>query len=580
MWTYAVGHIFLLLVAVSAQQTVTVQSRVGDIMGIQETVLFGDSSKHTVSKFLAIPYGESTAGKNRFRKPIPKAPFSGIFDARNLSMACFQSKPEFMKEVGERVPGFTEDCLTLNIYVPHDMNSRDLLPVMLWIHGGGFQQGAASEYNPETLSVLGNVIVVTINYRLGMFGFLKDESGQFPGNLGLWDQHLAIKWVHENIDNFYGYKGEITIFGESAGGAAVLFQAIYPGNRGLFKRVIAQSGSPLANWATTSTLLSERYFKNVGCPAEDNRLTCMQAKSPTDLMSANITFRPIVDGDFLVQSPLEILLGNDSKSAEARDFYGTLDIMSGVNSVDGALFLLLIDQTANANITSEKFSTDVVPPVLPVGLNDSDKDIITKLVALEYTSWTDPEDFTAIRKSTLRLLNDGVFFAPALAALNVHSFLKKGGISYFYEFDLDSDLHVLPTPSWVKGSNHGDEMPFVLGLPLLHNIPPFGGRVNYTTAEEMLSRTMVAMWSNFAKSGNPNVPMDLTRYINSTWPAYTIMSQKFFELSEKMSPMSVKDHLHARAMTFWTEVIYPLMLRLIQRCEMPKIFHFDPVFIG
>lgn len=96
------------------------------------------------------------------------------------------------------VPGFSEDCLSLNSYVPHALKSNDLMPVMIWIHGGGFVQGAASNYPSEVLSSFGNVIVVTVNYRVAMFGFLQDTNGDFPGNQGLWDQHLAIKWVHDN----------------------------------------------------------------------------------------------------------------------------------------------------------------------------------------------------------------------------------------------------------------------------------------------------------------------------------------------------------------------------------------------
>ena len=225
---------------------IIVNTNVGRIQGIQKNITVDGKAK-MISWFYGIPFAETTAGNNRFQKPIAKAAFSEIFEANQSPTACYQVSDE---DYGNFSHGtYSEDCLNLNIYVPNDLTDQHLLPVMIWIYGGGFTDGTAAIYPATGLSSFGNVVVVTINYRIGMFGFLQSSDGTLVGNQGLWDQHLAIKWVHNNIAAFSGNPEEVTIFGESAGGASVLYQAIYPGNQGLFKRVIAESGSPLGYWA-------------------------------------------------------------------------------------------------------------------------------------------------------------------------------------------------------------------------------------------------------------------------------------------------------------------------------------------
>ena len=144
----------------------------------------------------------------------------------------------------------SEDCLFLNIYAPA-VREQDVA-VMIWIHGGGFIAGAADPYRSDALAAHGNVIVVTINHRVSLWGFLSTEDEHAPGNYGLFDQHLAIQWVHDNIKAFGGDPSRVTIFGQSAGGASVMYRSIFEGNEGLFQRGIAQSGSPTAYWASSS----------------------------------------------------------------------------------------------------------------------------------------------------------------------------------------------------------------------------------------------------------------------------------------------------------------------------------------
>jgi carboxylesterase type B len=183
---------------------VYVNTPVGHIMGFQEQITL-DGEQKLIYKFLGIPFAESTGGRNRFRKPVPKAPFKETFNASKEPAACYQQSEQhnaLYRYYG--VSGFSEDCLTLNIYVPHELRASDLRPVMVWVNGVGFVLGASTVYKPEGLALFGNVIIVSINYRIGMLGFLRDPNGVFPGNQGLWNQHLAFKCVHDNIEYFFG----------------------------------------------------------------------------------------------------------------------------------------------------------------------------------------------------------------------------------------------------------------------------------------------------------------------------------------------------------------------------------------
>jgi cholinesterase/neuroligin len=145
---------------------------------------------------------------------------------------------------------YSEDCLYLNIYAPKKPEQGEKLAVMVWFHGGGFIVGSADIYPADHLAVYGDVVVVTVNYRLTVFGFLSTGDEHAPGNYGLWDQRMALDWVNKNIEGFGGDPARVTIFGESAGAASVIYQGLYPDNRGLFQRVVAQSGSAGSWWAS------------------------------------------------------------------------------------------------------------------------------------------------------------------------------------------------------------------------------------------------------------------------------------------------------------------------------------------
>ncbi|RUS76929.1 hypothetical protein EGW08_015302, partial [Elysia chlorotica] len=257
----------------------------------------------------------------------------------------------------------SEDCLHLNVFTPPDVGVGQFRKVMVWIHGGGFAMGNAGLYIPSTLVTDNDVIVVTIQYRLGPLGFLSSGDKALPGNLGLRDQVLALQWVKNNIHRFGGDADDVTIFGESAGSGSVAALSVTSATRGLFNKAIMQSGTILSPWSLLEDPRKQFYehSKNTRCfpriynpwdrrGYHESILACLKRKSPkeileaqgefpySDLLSKNIEelpyYAPVVDGDLLPRSPVSLL-----SDKEYLRRVGALDraYILGINDNEGAL---------------------------------------------------------------------------------------------------------------------------------------------------------------------------------------------------------------------------------------------------
>jgi carboxylesterase type B len=206
--------------------------------------------------FQGIRYGKAPMGNRRFRAALPEEPWKGIRPAMREGTSC-----PHRNMVLERYRG-SEDCLFLNVYTPQLYARNKKLPVLFWIHGGAFTFGNGNSFllGPDYFMQSNDIILVTINYRLGTLGFLNTGTHDAPGNAGLKDQVLALKWVRDNIEFFGGDPKEVTVGGQSAGAASVHYLMLSPLGKGLFKRAIAQSGVTLNPWSVTD-VTAERAFK-------------------------------------------------------------------------------------------------------------------------------------------------------------------------------------------------------------------------------------------------------------------------------------------------------------------------------
>ncbi|XP_077578567.1 cholinesterase-like [Stigmatopora nigra] len=325
-----IGHLLMLLsilsVSVNTQDDLIVKTINGKIQGKRLSVAGGE-----IRAFLGVPYAKPPLGKLRFRAPEPAENWEGVFAATNYSNSCYQIPdtlyPGFRgAEMWNPKTKLSEDCLYLNVWTPFNKTRHhSLIPVLVWIYGGGFISGTSSLdiYDGRYLSKVEGVVVVSMNYRLGALGFLALSDNNIRGNAGLLDQRLALQWVANNIVHFGGDPSQVTIFGESAGSASVGFHLLSPGSHDLFQRAVMQSGSPNAPWATVSKAVANerslRLARLIGCPTSSPaRLDiCLQKTDPWVITSKQfdaltqptilpIPFPPVVDGYFLPDK-IEIL---------------------------------------------------------------------------------------------------------------------------------------------------------------------------------------------------------------------------------------------------------------------------------
>ncbi|PRD27715.1 UNVERIFIED_CONTAM: Acetylcholinesterase-1 [Trichonephila clavipes] len=238
--------------------------------------IIGFAESQPVQVFLGIPFAKPPIGDLRFKKPFPVQPWSRTLHANQQPPACIQYT-EYPFPWYDSEPGKSEDCLYLNIFVPIHAEKGSKLAVLFWIFGGGFTFGSnrMDLYDAKPLAHGGNVIVVTINYRLGLFGFLTTDTEEAPGNVGLFDILMALQWVNDNIESFGGDKDLITIHGVSAGSIAVSVLCVSPLSRGLFSKAIIESGTIIMikdNKKAFNLDLSQRLAKAVGCASDDETI--------------------------------------------------------------------------------------------------------------------------------------------------------------------------------------------------------------------------------------------------------------------------------------------------------------------
>jgi para-nitrobenzyl esterase len=444
--------------------------------------------------FLGLPYAAPPTGDLRWQAPRPPAAWQGIRDATQFASSCPQAP-------GSLTPGPTnEDCLYLNVYTPHLSSEHGRgLPVLVWIHGGGFTQGAGRDYDPTKL-VADGIVVVTINYRLGALGFLSHPAlasspGGPSGNYGLMDQQAALHWVQRNINRFGGNHDVVTIAGESAGGLAVLMHLVSPSSRGLFQRAIVESGSfalTQQSLATAETF-GEAFASKAGC--SDQTAACLRSLSVADLVNnfPGFAIPGVVDGKVLKESVGTALAGGR---------FARVPILNGNNHEEERLFVIQKLTVSGGtfvpipeSVTPDSYQRDIAA-VLGVSAARA------ATIAAEYPLNAYPSPPVAL--STL--VGDDNF---ACTALQQDEWTTQGTSTFAYEFNDDAAVNPYAGPAINPPvATHVSELPYLFDLP----DAPFHG---LTADQEALAASMRAAWANFAASGNPSATA-------MPWPAFDI----------------------------------------------------------
>lgn len=429
-----------------------------------------------VRAFLGIPYAAPPVGELRWKPPQPPAKWKDTREAVNYGTHCVQGN--VFDDMVFQDAGESEDCLYLNVFAPANAEGHSKLPVMFWIHGGGYTAGSASEprHNGDFLPLKG-VVLVTINYRLGVFGFLATadlakEAGGAAGNYGLMDMVAALRWVHANIANFGGDPKNVTIFGESAGSSAVSTLMAAAPARGLFQKAIGESGSAMSTGAPDTLSLAEReqrqhdWVASLGVSSlAELRALPMATIAEAARKKGAPRFTAVVDGAFLT----EPVAATYAAGKQAH-----VPLLSGWNRDEQSR--LSVDMTAVKwkDYAVEKYGEHAAE-FLSFYPGDTDAQAVRS--AIDY----DSDTFIAF--STWKWIDAQV---------------KTGSAPvYRYHFEQPappSKFH----PGWF--AFHSDDIEYVFG-----NLDTRPG-AEWRPEERRLSDQMMSYWTNFARTGDPNGP--------------------------------------------------------------------------
>jgi para-nitrobenzyl esterase len=454
-------------------------------------------------EFLGIPYAAPPIGELRWASPQPAKPWSGVRAATSPGNACAQL------ELPPWSPSSTEDCLYLNVTTPRHTGGRKL-PVMVFIHGGGFAFGAGADTAPRGMAEQGDVIVVTINYRLGVLGFLTHpalDGGAAlhrSGNFGLEDQQAALRWVRRNAAAFGGDSGDVTLFGQWSGGKAVCAQLVSPLATGLFQRAISLSNACTINFLLKGTgepdpmpagLVRPRgvgeelgltLAKELGCEGPATAVAaCLRAVATDRLLTQAASNRPnpflftpvFGGGGVLPVDPIE---------AYHTGQFAKVPFMVGVNRQGFRGSDAFLERLGFPPLTKERFFSRVLDFVGP----DLESEVLQRY------SLQDHENSPSLAWAALG--QDAILSRPQVISAQLFA---RWVPTYTYEFhDENAPWYSgAPLPSFPPGSREGAELPY------LFDTKYYAGQ-QLDPEQKRLSRQMITYLTRFARAGNPNGP--------------------------------------------------------------------------
>jgi para-nitrobenzyl esterase len=435
-----------------------------------------------VYSFKGIPYATPPVGPLRWTDPVPEDSWKGVRDAKAFGSRCMQGR--IFSDMIFRDPGPSEDCLTVNVWTP-DISKNTSLPVMFWIHGGGFAAGGSSEPRQDgTNLATRGVVVVSLNYRMNIFGFYahpeltKESSHHASGDYGLLDMVAALQWVHDNISDFGGDPAKVTIFGESAGSWAVSELMASPLAKDLFVRAMGESGGAFSATSLPMKTLDEAEEADVKFAKEIHEPTvgALRAMSADELMQASLKpgaehFAPLIDGYFLPEPVPQIY-------AEGKQAH--VPLLAGWNRNEGG--------------TPEKSKATVESFTEQAKKEFGDR-------ADEFLKLYPANNLTEAKESSADFARDNFIAFATWKWIEAQA--KTGGAPVYRYFF----THVLPPPADANGAYHSADIEFAFDNLANKDL-------KWRPQDEKLAKLMADYWTNFAKTGDPNSP-DLPK-----WPTF------------------------------------------------------------
>ncbi|XP_049872487.1 juvenile hormone esterase-like [Pectinophora gossypiella] len=521
--------------------------------GILEGEMLDNVFGGRYTSFKGIPYAEPPIGDLRFKAPQPPKPWNGVRSAKEFGPINYQVdlfKPG--------APVGSEDCLYLNVYVP-EVPLKKNLPVMVWIHGGGFLWGSGNDdvYGPDFL-VRQEVILVTFNYRLGVFGFLCLDTEDVPGNAGMKDQVAALKWVKKNIRQFGGDDENITIFGESAGGASVSYHLVSPMSKGLFQKAICQSGVATNLWsqAFEPRERAENLAKKLGFNSRDDKKLYEFLKT----IPKESFILPEVAVTFAMQNSMDLpfVVTSEKDFGQERFLYGDinekyLNIHEGVDVITGyvedeGLVGIFLNGALDKTVEKINFFLETMVP-LPIARNCPIKEQLD--VGREMRNFyfqnrvVTKDDWEQI----LKFYSMNYFTYNIIELQKQCAKLNKKNKFYLYKFTCKSErngfknvFNVSNDPTIIGDKPvvcHCDDLTYLFQVNFLDlNLK------KDSKAFRMIEQ-VTQLWTNFAKYGNPS-------FLETKWEPFCLEHERYLNIGEELVLESKPEH---EEYNFWEKTI-------------------------
>ncbi|TKR96012.1 hypothetical protein L596_010094 [Steinernema carpocapsae] len=528
-----------------------IRTKNGLLRGVRQ--VFND---RPIAAFLGVPYGKTPTGSRRFAKPELADRWTGEFTADTLAKTCYLTPdtmfPQFPSaEMWNPPNALDEDCLSLNMWVPQRHNGS----VIVWIYGGGFFSGSPSLdlYDGRVLAAMHDTIVVAINYRLGPFGFLYfGLDSPAPGNMGLLDQQLAMRWVHNNIADFGGDPRRVTLLGESSGGASVTAHLFAPSSDKLFHNIIVNSAAIINSWATKPNdimlEMSISLARKLNCSRNPNDvskdvervLKCMSEVPPhiiqreadqvSDLINVPMMF-PFVP----IEEDLNFFQGNVYEKIRTRNFKKDISAIVGTVQDEGTYWLPYYLENAkfgfhfNHTVSAEDVSNRALinraqyTRSFDAFMPNFGNSLLARHALLHaYEEVSDRADLRErLRDGVARFVGDYSFTCSLIEFSDFLADNIQGGV-YMYYFTKRSSANTWP--KWM-GAMHGYEIEYFFGMPfrLGHTYNPA-----QLPNEQKFSEIIMNYWMNFANSGSPT----------DIWPKYNRITRKSFVLGDELTGTS------------------------------------------
>ncbi|XP_043234786.1 cholinesterase 1-like [Amphibalanus amphitrite] len=505
-WSLAAALAVSAWAIVSGQgfDTPVINIRQGGLRGVREYV---ESAQRSVYSYRGIPYALPPIGYLRFRPPErhPGWNRTQLFD--RYGPACPQ-----LDNQGRPETATSEDCLTLNVWIPQAPVSYRTFPVFIFLDGELFWRQRSSKFPMKDLAAQ-DIIAVSINYRTNVFGFMTLRTRDTPGNLGLWDQRLALAWVQENIAAFGGAPHRVTLAGHSAGAASVGLHMVSPLSQGLFQQTVMMSGSPLAPWAHMSGREAQRLGQELadimGCRDRQSaarQLHCLQSRDYVRLLRAAQrllesqsrffpVFAPVTDSYL---PPGDRFIPEDPERLLRLSNYAKVPLLAGADHDDGIIMLYQYPGTDRLTFSNLSLALRrvVVPRLLDQHGLHYQRPLLERVVGYQYLDSVPAGSQQLLLASFVKMFGDAYFIAPLYGFLE--GYARAGGEAYAYSFT-ERGPDIYGNVVTYQGAGHGSELLYLLGPTMFRLLVgnAFG------RPQQRLAIQLRGYWTAFIRDGHP-----------------------------------------------------------------------------